>query len=357
MTIPGLALLARDDERDELRDDIASHARDDGGGLRGIETRSRREPGERAELGIGDRQHLEQTAHARPSAVSRCRAASIVGAPGRARPPSAAPPAPRCRARARNAPCVTGPWTAAPSARAARRKGGEIDMDGQVGLAGLGQRVGEGVALHRLQRVAEARFACGRSRRSAPRRRAPPAAGRSRARPPPARATPRRGCPAGRRAAPPAPRVRAGGRRQAEGEPAVRVEPDQPLVPAVAAAHELAHRQGVEELVGDDQARALRHVRQPGVPDAGRDRHAGRFERRALACRSAGLVSTRCTARAAPKRRHHLQPPAARRPSACRGRGRARPARTAVRRAHAAARRRRTTGRSARRTSARSPAR
>ena len=34
-------------------------------------------------------------------------------------------------------------------------KRGEIDMGGEVGLAGFGERVGIGVAAHRLQRVAE----------------------------------------------------------------------------------------------------------------------------------------------------------------------------------------------------------
>ncbi len=44
---------------------------------------------------------------------------------------------------------------------------------------------------------------------------------------------------------------------ETEGQRALRAEPDQPLVPTASGANELAHRQAIEELVGEDDGRAV----------------------------------------------------------------------------------------------------
>ena len=136
----------------------------------------------------------------------------------------------RCRAR-EEAPCVTGPCTAAPCG--ARRRGElrEIDMDGEVGFARLGERVDKGVAgarpaacRRRPAHVAvvddERRAAAVRAERRRSRAPMPRAAsGLSRTSP---------GRPASRRA-------RLGLADEAEGEPAIRAKPDEALAPAASA--------------------------------------------------------------------------------------------------------------------------
>ena len=87
-----------------------------------------------------------------------------------------------------------------------------------------------------------------------------------------------------------------GGAGEAEDE-ALAVEPDEALAPAPSVRHELAYRQGIEELVGEDEQRAVGHVVEPrrarSTGDAGRGKGGA-----AGAARSAGLVSTRWTLRA-----------------------------------------------------------
>ncbi len=57
------------------------------------------------------------------------------------------------------------------------------------------------------------------------------------------------------------------GSAEDEGEAvAGRGKTDAALVPAAAGAHELADRQGIEELVGDEDERAVGHVREPLPP-------------------------------------------------------------------------------------------
>jgi hypothetical protein len=56
------------------------------------------------------------------------------------------------------------------------------------------------------------------------------------------------------------------GHGQAE-PPLLRVPIDQPLAPAALGPLELADRQGVEKLIGDQEQRPRRHVRKPVVPD------------------------------------------------------------------------------------------
>ena len=55
---------------------------------------------------------------------------------------------------------------------------------------------------------------------------------------------------------------------QAEDQ-AIAVDAHQPLAPAALGGEELANRQGIEELVGDEQRRARRHVLEPVVPVKG----------------------------------------------------------------------------------------
>ena len=198
----------------------------------------------------------------------------------------------------RNAPCVTGPCTAAPSARRRRGELREIDMDGEVGRAGLGERIGIGVAAHRLQRVAEGRTlvavvdderraaACPRqsgdlSRQSKRRFRllqdVAGAAGNGE------------------------PGLRLA--EQPEGEPAIRAKPDEALAPAALGADELADRQRVEELVGDDDRRPGRRLRQPLMPG---DRNGAAVERALLRLRAAPGSSRQ--AAPAPHRRNPGRP-------------------------------------------------
>ncbi len=113
-------------------------------------------PASPARPGSREGEDLEQLAHA--AAPRRSGAQRRVDGRGlrRRRARASAPRARRrCRAPAGSRPASSARTTAAPPARAARASG-EIDMGGQVGLARLGERVDEGVAPHRLQRVAEA---------------------------------------------------------------------------------------------------------------------------------------------------------------------------------------------------------
>ena len=55
-------------------------------------------------------------------------------------------------------------------------------------------------------------------------------------------------------------------RRQGQPQGAVGCEPDHALAPALGGLVELAHRQGVEEFIGDQQERARRHVVEAFVP-------------------------------------------------------------------------------------------
>ena len=66
-----------------------------------------------------------------------------------------------------------------------------------------------------------------------------------------------------------------GSRCDAEVELVVLADLDHALVPAVGAHHRLVDRQRVEELVGQDDQRAIRHFPQRGMP---RDRQVGGVE-------------------------------------------------------------------------------
>ena len=54
---------------------------------------------------------------------------------------------------------------------------------------------------------------------------------------------------------------------QTEGEAATRIEPDEPLAPALRRHHELVERQGIEEFIGDDDHGAGQGVADIVVPD------------------------------------------------------------------------------------------
>ena len=169
---------------------------------------------------------------------------------------------------------------------------GEIDMRGEVRFARRGERVGEGMAAHRLQGVAGRCLgvAVVDDQRGA-------AEGDDAAGDFGGQGVARRrhleDCAFGRlRAAIEAPRP------DAEGEPARLVEADRALAPHAVETNELPDRQGVEELVGDEKERAVGHVAERSMPVR---RVAG--PRRVAACfsRRTGLVSTRCTVSAAEK--------------------------------------------------------
>ena len=138
----------------------------------------------------------------------------------------------------------------------------EIDMDGEIRLARFRQRSDELMPLHRLQRIAEAgtrRAVIDEQRRPACRSEM---AGKlrddiERDRRLLEHSADRCGD-----------LQRAPSRsRHAEGEVAVIVEPDQPLAPAFGRHHELVERQGVEELVGDRDDRAVERAGHRIVPD------------------------------------------------------------------------------------------
>ena len=118
------------------------------------------EPGEAGETGVRDGDDLEELAHAAIGCApgQPLHAASMEAARSR-----------RCVALERigagceaqrltgTRPASIGPSTAAPWALAVRGKSREIDMDGEVRLARLGQHIHESVRLDRLERVAEGR--------------------------------------------------------------------------------------------------------------------------------------------------------------------------------------------------------
>ena len=56
--------------------------------------------------------------------------------------------------RLRNSPCGTGPWTRAPTILGGAHQRLEIDMGGDVGLAGIFQGIGEAVAGDGLKGIA-----------------------------------------------------------------------------------------------------------------------------------------------------------------------------------------------------------
>jgi hypothetical protein len=136
----------------------------------------------------------------------------------------------------------------------------EIDMGGQVRLAGFAERVGESVVLDGLQGVSvpAAGGAVVDDQRGAARR--DEAVGEAfhggHARPRNLQHRPGRG----RRGKP---GVRLGG--EAEDQ-ALAVGPDQALAPAALRAHELPDRERVEELVGEGDRRAVRDVAEIGMP-------------------------------------------------------------------------------------------
>ncbi len=130
-------------------------------------------PGRPASSGRADGEHLEELAHA-----GRLRAGepldartSTAAAPARAMPGARARRRARARpSAARNAPCVTGPCTAAPGALRGARQRGEIDMDGEVRLAGIGQHVARRRAPSPPAACRRSRTGHGRSRWRAARR-------------------------------------------------------------------------------------------------------------------------------------------------------------------------------------------
>ena len=166
---------------------------------------------------------------------------------------------------------------------------GEIDLAGRC-AADRRRRGGRPPA-----RCRRRRFRHGRSRSPAPRRRSARRAGRARARS--GRRAIRRSRRSARRAAVARQhlveqRDRVAG--MAELQAAVVGDLDHALVPAVDAHHRLVHRQRVEELVGEDDGRAVRAPRSSVWCQC--DRHVDAGQRlRAGAARSAGLISTRCT--------------------------------------------------------------
>ena len=113
---------------------------------------------QRPELRIGDRQHLEQLAHLvrrgqTRRARRRCRRLAAAS-----RWPSVARRAVRSRGGAGIRPAGSARARARPARCAQVATAGEIDLRGQIGLARILQRVGERVAAHGLQGVAERAF-------------------------------------------------------------------------------------------------------------------------------------------------------------------------------------------------------
>ncbi len=160
-----------------------------------------------------------------------------------------------------------------------KRESGEVHMRGEIDLTGRRQRAGEGVRADRLQRVADGALdvAVVDDERCA------------------ARLAVRHDAAAElEREAVAAPFVDRADRRiahrlrqelleqrqgivaDAEGEVAIDVELDRAFVPAVELLHRLMHRQRVEEFVGDDDERAVRHLVERVVPV---DRHVDTAER------------------------------------------------------------------------------
>ena len=179
---------------------------------------------------------------------------------------------------------------------------GEIDVDGDVRLARILQRIGEGVAADGLERVGEAGpgpwHVVDRERRPAGR---DDARGERRHHRRLRRAISST-APSG--ASQEDRRVRIG--REAEVPPPpprrapLRVEPTIRSRQAPLSAHQLAYGQRVEELVADGDERHLRHVLEPCVPEqlcpSGTPASVA-----ACFARKTGLVSTRCTRAASRK--------------------------------------------------------
>ena len=155
-----------------------------------------------------------------------------------------------------HAPCVTGPWTHRALGLRPLGQRREIDMRGQVALARFVERIGIGVAAHRLQRVADrgAFIAIVDDQRRAALR--APAAPRARA----AIATRR----ARFRGSIPARRVAQMRRDDRSQLPVAGDRQEQRVLAARPAARasrpgldQLADRQRVEEFVGDDEQRPV----------------------------------------------------------------------------------------------------
>ena len=206
-------------------------------------------------------------------------------------------------------------------------EGGEVDMGGEIGLAGRRQHRMRLVPADRLQRFAagareiavidEERRAALLFQPGAERRRERQRRGAD------LEEAPRRRLAQRRRH-----QRRRGARRPIDDE-AQRVgrgiERHQPLVPAALAALELPDRQRVEELVGDEEQRPIGQARDAVMPDR-------RVLRRApgLAPRAAPGSPRPDAARSRGGTPGRPAPRATRRPSACRGRGRARRGRPAA---------------------------
>ena len=91
--------------------------------------------------------------------------------------------------------------------------------------------------------------------------------------------------------------------REAERE-GVALQPDEPLPPAVGGAQVVAHRQGVEELVGDHDRGAGRHILHAGVPGQG---DAAALQRRALGSAQDGAGLDEVEAESVGEARHPAQ--------------------------------------------------
>ena len=160
-------------------------------------------------------------------------------------------------------------------------------MRGEVDVARRLQRIGEGLPADRLQGVADGAFgvAVVDDQRGAVR--SARRGGRSRARSGP-RAI-RRSRRSARCAAAAAASGRTAGSDRGRGRTAAAVvgDLDHALVPAVDAHHRLMHRQRVEELVGEDDGRAVRHLGRAtdatatGTSDAGQRLPLPLLQRRA----------------------------------------------------------------------------
>ena len=165
--------------------------------------------------------------------------------------------------RPRNSAWAIGPSATNPAARALSREGREANVGRQVGPAGQAQRVDPGVPVHGLQGIAigrlrrtvvdeerdEGRLAAGPAGRAArPRRRA-------------ARGwRPACGC-----AGPSASWSTLGPARKPQA--ALRIRRLHPLAPGPIDKHKLPDGQSIQELVGDDDCRAIRHLVDGTVPD------------------------------------------------------------------------------------------
>jgi hypothetical protein len=146
-------------------------------------------------------------------------------------------------------------------------QGGEIDMGGEVGLAGRGERVGESVTRNRLQRIADSAPVMAVIGDQRGERRVPGPLGQG-----------------GEKMCRRRPRLddgafscieapngsRNGAARQrfpgAERKAALCADGDGTLMPCAAYAHQLPDRQRVDEFIGDDDRRALRQVLDPLEP-------------------------------------------------------------------------------------------